>query len=57
MYARGMSVRDIRTALLEMYNVDVSEDLISQASDSVMDEVKAWQNRPLDNIYPMSGVK
>lgn len=53
MYARGMSVRDIQAALLEMYQVDVSEGLISQATDSVMDEVKAWQNRPLDAIYPI----
>jgi putative transposase len=53
MYARGMSVRDIQASLLEMYNVDVSEGLISQATEGVMDEVKAWQNRPLDNIYPI----
>jgi transposase-like protein len=53
MYARGMSVRDIQACLLEMYDVDVSEGLISQATDSVMDEVKAWQSRPLDEIYPV----
>jgi len=53
MYARGMSVRDIQGCLLEMYQVDVSEGLISQATDAVMEEVKAWQSRPLDDIYPI----
>jgi len=53
MYARGMSVRDIQSCLLEMYQVDVSEGLISQATEGIMEEVKAWQNRPLDNIYPI----
>lgn len=53
MYARGMSVRDMQSCLYEMYKVDVSEGLISQATEAVMDEVKAWQNRPLDEIYPI----
>jgi putative transposase len=53
MYARGMSVRDMQGCLLEMYGVDVSEGLISQATESVMDEVKAWQNRVLDEVYPI----
>jgi putative transposase len=53
MYARGMSVRDIQSCLLDMYKVDVSEGLISQATEGVMEEVKAWQNRPLDSIYPV----
>ena len=53
MYARGMSVRDIQSCLLEMYQVDVSEGLISQATDGIMEEVKAWQSRPLDEIYPI----
>jgi len=53
MYARGMSVRDIQGHLLEMYQVDVSEGLISQATESVMEEVRAWQSRPLDEIYPI----
>lgn len=53
MYARGMSVRDIQSCLLDMYQVDVSEGLISQATQGVMDEVKAWQNRPLDALYPI----
>lgn len=53
MYARGMSVRDIQACLLEMYQVDVSEGLISQATEGVMQEVKAWQSRPLDEVYPI----
>jgi len=53
MYARGMSVRDIQTCLLDMYQIDVSEGLISQATEGIMEEVKAWQNRSLDNIYPI----
>jgi len=53
MYARGMSVRDMQSCLLEMYGVDVSEGLISQATEAVTDEVKAWQNRPLDEVYPI----
>jgi len=53
MYARGMSVRDIQSCLLEMYQVEVSEGLISQATEGIMEEVKAWQNRPLDNVYPI----
>ncbi|MCP4343505.1 MAG: IS256 family transposase, partial [Desulfobulbaceae bacterium] len=53
MYARGMSVRDIQGCLLEMYQVDVSEGLISQATNGVIEEVKAWQSRPLDTIYPI----
>ena len=53
MYARGMSVRDIQDCLLDMYQIDVSEGLISQATDSVLEEVKDWQNRPLDKTYPI----
>jgi len=53
MYARGMSVRDIQSCLLEMYQIDVSEGLVSQATEGIMEEVTAWQNRPLDNIYPI----
>jgi putative transposase len=53
MYARGMSVRDIQSCLLEMYQIDVSEGLISQATEGIMEEVTAWQNRPLENIYPI----
>ena len=53
MYGRGMSVRDIQACLLDMYHVDVSEGLISQATEGVLQEVKSWQNRVLDEIYPI----
>ncbi len=53
MYGRGMTVRDIQGHLKDMYEVEVSPDLISRVTDGVMEEVKAWQNRPLDAIYPI----
>jgi putative transposase len=53
MYARGMSTRDIRAHLEEMYGVDVSPELISRATDAVVDELKAWQMRPLERVYPI----
>lgn len=53
MYARGMSVREIRGHLEEMYGVEVSPDLISRVTDEVMDEVRQWQTRPLDELYPI----
>ena len=48
MYARGMTVREIQGHLEELYAVEVSPDLISSVTESVMEEVRAWQNRPLD---------
>ncbi len=53
MYARGMSTRDMQEQLKELYNVDVSPTLISQVTDTIIDEVKTWQNRPLDKTYPI----
>lgn len=53
LYARGLSTRDIQAELQEMYGVEISPTLISQVTDSVMDEVKAWQNRPLETVYPI----
>ena len=53
MHARGMTVREIRGHLKEMYGVKVSPDLISLVTDEVMDEVREWQNRPLDQVYPI----
>jgi putative transposase len=53
MYARGMSTRDIQGHLKEIYQIEVSPDFISTVTDSVMDAVKEWQNRPLDEIYPI----
>src|SRR5690606_16132488 len=51
MYARGMTVREIRAHLEEMYGVDVSPQLISQATDAVVEELRNWQNRPLERLY------
>ena len=53
MYARGMTTRDIQSHLEEMYGVDVSPALISEVTDSVMEEVRTWQSRPLEPIYPI----
>ena len=53
LYARGMTVREIQAFLAEMYAVEVSPDLISTVTDAVMDEVAAWQTRPLEAMYPL----
>ncbi len=53
LYARGMTVRDIRAHLEEIYDVDVSPDLISRVTDAVWDELEDWRNRPLDPVYPI----
>src|SRR6187397_3207237 len=53
MYARGMTVREIRGHLEELYGIEVSPDLISAITDAVLDEVAEWQNRPLDICYPL----
>lgn len=53
LYARGLTVREIQGHLQEMYGTDVSATLISSVTDAVIDEVKAWQSRPLDAIYPI----
>ena len=53
MYARGMSTREITGHLRELYAIDVSPDLISTVTDAILDEVAAWQQRPLDPAYPL----
>jgi putative transposase len=53
MYARGMSTREITGHLEEIYGVAVSPALISNVTEAVMEEVKAWQARPLDAVYPI----
>lgn len=53
LYARGMSTRDIQAQLLDLYGVELSPTLISTITDSVLEEVKAWQERPLDALYPI----
>ena len=53
LYARGMTTRDIQAHLQEMYGVEVSAGLISDVTDAVLEEVKAWQSRPLEPLYPI----
>ena len=53
LYARGMTTREIQAHLEEIYQVEVSPTLISNVTEAVMDEVKAWQNRPLEAVYPI----
>lgn len=53
LYARGMTMREIQEHLQDIYGTAVSHDLISSVTDKVMDEVTAWQNRPLDEVYPI----
>jgi putative transposase len=53
LYARGMSTRDISAHLEEIYGVEVGRDLISKVTDAVMEDARAWQTRPLDDIYPV----
>src|ERR671922_1499290 len=53
MYGRGMSVRDIQAHLRELYGVEVGHDLISRVTDAVIEDVRAWAQRPLDDVYPV----
>lgn len=53
MYARGMTTRDIQGHLEEIYGVQVSPTLVSQVTEAVTEEIRLWQNRPLDEVYPI----
>lgn len=53
MYARGLTTRDIQAQLQELYGVEVSATLISQVTDAVLDEVRTWQTRALERVYPI----
>ena len=53
LYAKGMSTREITATFKEMYNADISAQLISRVTDAVIDRVDEWQNRPLDAVYPI----
>jgi putative transposase len=53
LYSRGLSTRDIEAHLEEIYGVKVGRDLISKVTDAVMDDARAWQTRPLDDVYPV----
>jgi transposase-like protein len=53
LYARGLSIRNISAQLEELYGAQISASLISEVTDRVTEEVKAWQCRPLDEAYPI----
>ena len=53
LYARGLTVREIQGHLAEIYGTEVSPDLISKITDAVIEDAKAWQNRPLERLYPI----
>ena len=53
LYARGMTTRDIQAHLEEIYGVEISPTLVSQVTKAVTEDVEQWQNRPLDEIYPI----
>src|SRR5256712_7479673 len=53
LYSRGLSTRDIQAPLAEILGVQVGRDLISRVTDAVMDDVREWQQRPLDDVYPV----
>src|SRR4051812_2595305 len=53
LYSRGLSTRDIEAHLQEIYGVKVGRDLITKVTDAVMDDVRAWQQRPLEDVYPV----
>ncbi|WP_339051795.1 transposase [Candidatus Lariskella endosymbiont of Epinotia ramella] len=53
LYAKGMSLSDIKIQLHELYGAEVSESLISRVTDDIIDEVRIWQSRPLEPLYPI----
>lgn len=53
LYGRGMSVREIQGHLAELYGTEVSPDLISKVTDAILEEVREWQSRPLESVYPV----
>lgn len=53
LYAKGISLSDIKLQIQELYGADISESLISKITDDIMDDVRAWQSRPLESVYPI----
>ena len=53
LYSRGLSTRDIKAHLEEIYGVEISPDLISAVTEAVIEEVREWQTRPLEAVYPI----
>lgn len=52
LYARGMSTRDIHDQLKDIYGIEVSADMVSKITDKIIPQIKEWQNRPLESVYP-----
>jgi putative transposase len=53
MYARGMTTHDIRDHVQDIYGVEVSADLVSSVTNDIIVELKEWENRSLDDVYPI----
>jgi len=53
LYSRGMTTRDVQETLKDMYNAEISHSVIANVTDAVIDEVRTWQSRPLDSVYPV----
>ena len=53
MYAKGMAQRDIEDTIRDIYGSEISQGLVSRITDKILPEVREWQNRPLDDIYPV----
>jgi putative transposase len=53
LYAKGMTTGDIQAHLADLYGADISRDTISRITDAIVDDLVAWQNRPLDRVYPV----
>ena len=53
MYAKGMTTRQISDTLMDIYGFEVSEGFISDVTDKLLPQIEEWQNRPLDEIYPV----
>jgi putative transposase len=53
LYSRGMTTREIEGHLLEIYGVEISPMLVSQVTEAVLADVQTWQNRPLEEVYPI----
>jgi putative transposase len=56
LYSRGLSTREIERFLHELYGVQVSRELVSKVTDAVMGDVRAWQQRPLDDVSRHRGL-
>ena len=54
MYAKGMTTRQISETIEDIYKFETSESFISDATDKILPQIEDWQNRPLDEVYPIS---